>query len=906
MINSDVIIPAEPEKHTTAPTPHSFSATIKMLNKKSIKDAMSIILEKIAKNACLAQKFASYLSTRIDFTEEIFKQFLSNPTDHQIILIQWMHSYDMLPRETLLEVLPYQYLLFMTKRELDDRARIARSVQKPFEYRDQQNISDKSDHAENQLMDPWITLKLNKINQLKTNNPVLYSMLMRDTGIENDEGQTLKSFCKLIYLLSPKVYKVLHSIIPTTYARSTVFEAVQPSILSYSRGLMSLDIDSFKNIVIDNIGFDTRSLDQPIICSIGGDAACVYEKQPNNHIQSINLYNFSVLPLHPDLPTFSIHCTTFKMGSAPAKLKEIFEKVITNITQLNFNVVFKCCDGERTLDAWFEDAFQILLEKHTLSELTFEDAINIASSKKPWPISDPLHIFKCARARVQQHLLCVDLANLICINMEMFKDATQLHLNIEDRSTYSRMNDQFALEFISYDSFVQLIYACRFEAAYYIFPFMCMNEAIRNATISRKERFIFLKMAYIVMKEHFNQIESNPYTNMFPQKYQSTSIGTCFGPKIFVKRIICTLIAIALSLNIPGKISLDREGTHCIECLFGMIRDHQKNNNTLESATSAVSIATNIEKLKRELGCSTHINHRENNGGVKLAENDFPTNELFFNDSFFPNALYILMTKGTLPEELFINFIMQINAYSKRYSSKPTTKRKQPAPNMSSGPLSRYLTVYTYKLSTTPIPKAIHKMRCLSPLDFYFSIKKSDHSKQSERYTEFQNFILNFVNNLLQKDATMFGNIFTMDTLKKNQMHLQYLLKPQETVNFLKIEESGDVHAHFEIQAEMPREMQIADNQNFLQAISKKPHKSHGEKLVLSSHGKTLNQQYKEETKKFEEKFKQYLENIWKTRQTFHESLNIQFPIGVIENKFNCIEYDDSEPFAINAMNDFE
>ena len=54
-----------------------------------------------------------------------------------------------------------------------------------------------------------------------------------------------------------------------------------------------------------------------------------------------------------------------------------------------------------------------------------------------------------------------------------------LHENIENRANYARMKDSYAIEFISYDTWVQLLYAGRFEGAFYIFPFMCLNEAVR-------------------------------------------------------------------------------------------------------------------------------------------------------------------------------------------------------------------------------------------------------------------------------------------------------------------------------------------------------------------------------------------------------------------------------------------
>ena len=42
-----------------------------------------------------------------------------------------------------------------------------------------------------------------------------------------------------------------------------------------------------------------------------------------------------------------------------------------------------------------------------------------SSENHTFPISDLIHLFKCARAHIQRHLTCVDPDQFMCINIEI-------------------------------------------------------------------------------------------------------------------------------------------------------------------------------------------------------------------------------------------------------------------------------------------------------------------------------------------------------------------------------------------------------------------------------------------------------------------------------------------------------
>ena len=340
--------------------------------------------------------------------------------------------------------------------------------------------------------------------------------------------------------------------------------------------------------------------------------------------------------------------------------------------------------------------------------------------------------------------------------MELLKIATGLQNNLEDRSTEGRMSDSYALELFSYDSFVALIAHSRFEAAFYIFPFVCLNEAVRNANLKRNERFIFLKMAFRVFLYHYQAAKNMPQFKMFPQKYSKTALGTTFGELIFIKRCLSTTVAygIALNLNIP-LLGLHRIGTHCVEQNFGVMRMLQRDINTPQTGIKAAAKACIVQENNSILDIQTHVNTRENNGGAKLdPHNERESEHLFFNPNLFPDILYNLMINANVSVDTISNFVMQINSYTDIYTIKPTTKISGNFQFTSAKPYSRYLSVSNYRLTTSPIPIEVTDQRICSPIAYYFTYKQNN-KKEELKLQQWSNVLLSVMQNIIKTQRTL-------------------------------------------------------------------------------------------------------------------------------------------------------
>ena len=406
-------------------------------------------------------------------------------------------------------------------------------------------------------------------------------------------------------------------------------------------------------------------------------------------------------------------------------------------------------DGETTMNTWFTEIFHHFFTGDIFQK-SFREVVESAMqwmnnhSDYAWPISDLIHLFKCGRAHVQGHLTCVDPDHFICVNIELLKQATGLHSNLENRTTQARMNDQFALELFSYDSFIELLKHQRYDAVMYVFPFMCLNEAVRSQFATKEERLGFLGMAYKAFLFQLRNANLYAGSTMFPMSYHKNAIGTLFGEKIYIQRCICTTVAIGIGLLLPiPNIGLGRLGTHDIEGIFGTMRILQHDYNTVGRGLHA-AVKTNIlAENNKNLNISLDIRTRINKAGTKIDWETYkPEENIQINPNLLPNVVYCLMIGSPIDMKVVDNVIMQLNNYTSRYSLSPTTKVSKHAVLTSAKPFARYLSVGAYKLSTTPIPQDIANERANSLIGYYFQKKDINDEIQRIKIQKLTNIIL--------------------------------------------------------------------------------------------------------------------------------------------------------------------
>ena len=135
----------------------------------------------------------------------------------------------------------------------------------------------------------------------------------------------------------------------------------------------------------------------------------------------------------------------------------------------------------------------------------------------------------------------------------------------------------------------------RFDAAYFILPFVLLNEYKRSPLLSVNLRMNYLSTAFIILRNHYKQITTSNKGDLFQQKFYKSCIGVVFSEEIYLKRIINTVVGfgVALSLNVKNLVK-QNVSSHNAELFFGKMRFFSFNDN---SYSNAVKVAVDSIKI---------------------------------------------------------------------------------------------------------------------------------------------------------------------------------------------------------------------------------------------------------------------------------------------------------------------
>ena len=888
-------------------TSSKYYKLIEKLNKRSFQEIMIIIKDDICRDIKMCALYAQYLTTRSDFNFEMFQSMIYEIHENiSIIFLQFCQLYNVVNRTVIIK---------------DDKLKFYIRVLSPVVVK--QNSQSTTNTKTNSYEDFCKGQSYSIIQKIKQNNSILYQLIMRNiVTISPYENKQFLAFCQNIFLMSPKAFTFCKNFLSNLFSVTHIKRTIKPIVESYVHNLTYCEAHGIKEKVYTIMELRLTNMSEENICyaAIGGDAAAVIEQNNENKTKEPkNLYCFQFLPLDYNLPTFPIQYQINPTGTCSEKTLTVFNDLTSILNGYKkVKIIFKTVDGETKMNPWFSSLFieknEILNKEHLNSNL--EEILHLAwhyIQYEPWPVSDLIHLFKCARAHCLGHLICIDPYHFICINMDLMREATGLITNLRDKSTQARMNDQYALELFSYEAYINLLAKGRYEAAFYILPFMALNECIRNSNITRKERLLFCDIAFRVFRHHYYVVESVPNNGMFTQRYNKNALGTLFGEKIFIQRCLCTTIGIgvALELNIP-RIGLDRIGTHCIECGFGIMRILQRDVNTVERAIKTVAKTCMLIQNNYILQLPIKINTRENNGGVKIqTENEVEEERLFINPNLIITVNYNLMINAYIESIYIESLVNQLNSYTKDiYFKKPTTKYINHFEFESPKPYSRYLAISAYRMSTTPIPKDLNKTNFSSPINFYYNITNNN---DKQKLNHWQNILFEFMKFIEEKERRNEMTYEQIELHGKNLKTLKHLMNPSNMTFFI-IEEdysntTSDVSNRGAITQSYNRESSNREPLNTNTTTWKTPGRKQAESAQML-YKKELHEKYKNYDdlisklkKSFDEKFDDKMHELaQEEEQILNDAINLYNKnFSGLEQRDDYAEYQE-EPINLNEQ----
>lgn len=141
-------------------------------------------------------------------------------------------------------------------------------------------------------------------------------------------------------------------------------------------------------------------------------------------------------------------------------------------------------------------------------------------------------------------------------------------------------NERCIINLFSWDIFVRAIEKGRFEAAFYLLPFVFMMETVWSPHLNLKMRLDFLSFAFSIFRFHYKQYKKVPANSLFQQRYQSSCLGILFADSVYLKRMMNSIISIAIKLFL-NQLCLQRLGSHDLELFYGQMRMMSFNDHVL-------------------------------------------------------------------------------------------------------------------------------------------------------------------------------------------------------------------------------------------------------------------------------------------------------------------------------------
>ena len=80
--------------------------------------------------------------------------------------------------------------------------------------------------------------------------------------------------------------------------------------------------------------------------------------------------------------------------------------------------------------------------------------------------------------------------------LDEFAIATKMGPAFHDRTQEGAQKDSYALEFFSWNTFIKLCQNGRYEAAFFVLPYVFLNDAVRLPCINNADRIKFIDLSF--------------------------------------------------------------------------------------------------------------------------------------------------------------------------------------------------------------------------------------------------------------------------------------------------------------------------------------------------------------------------------------------------------------------------
>ena len=361
-----------------------------------------------------------------------------------------------------------------------------------------------------------------------------------------------------------------------------------------------------KNDVIDvGIGVDAIAMEEVSV-------ECMGARPGQNHV-----FAFCLLPLSPKYKHVMLHLMPHHSGNAGKCVTDVCTWLRRALEMLHFNVKFIATDGDTGYNALNEKFFCSWWP--TFCSKGLESAVGIVDGSMGAIISDFLHLAKNARSRMINGSVTINPEGLSQFSAKDVNRVLSLGNALTDTSTIGKMKDIYPLQIFTLEDFLKLVHHGELSSAFYILPYAMWAEVLRNRFLSHQVRLDLLDFVIDIFAHHEECLHHLDRSRVSEKKSRS-SMCQYFCSTSKCHRTMNTLLVLIAQLRTHQNIALDRIGTHCLECSFGVVRLLCQYKHSWGRILKSFSQLLLITDFMTILGSVMNPRSRVNDAGIKLYE----------------------------------------------------------------------------------------------------------------------------------------------------------------------------------------------------------------------------------------------------------------------------------------------
>ena len=375
---------------------------------------------------------------------------------------------------------------------------------------------------------------------------------------------------------------------------------------------------------------------------------------------------YVLMPLNSDMPCMTIHLQPASTGSANQTTMDVLDILISKCEMYNIEVEYIAADGDGAWNHRFQAVFDIMqkIRFSTLEDFALDVHKECRKSKRPLPITDPLHYLKAARGRYVDKSIVISKGDCsVKTNCDRAEEVLQLGMAIRDKSKLGRMRDFYPLQLFTIQNVAKLLKKKLYADAFYLAPHALLLLVLRVPFFEKNFRLKLLNVCYLLFSEMYNDLlpDSESELSKIPQRRVRNCPVITFAETVSLKRILCTIVAIASALQLHSdELRTDALGTHIVEQKIGQGRQYSDSRwermlsafarNSLRSLLLELdSVEVSSEGRLKTAGC------RLNSCADWQIEN--------FDDSLFARVLFHSLTKAGRIESTFKDSFKQVTGW---------------------------------------------------------------------------------------------------------------------------------------------------------------------------------------------------------------------------------------------------